>query len=123
MPAPFRKAFIRTSDGGDYQIEDTLRARTHFFHSNLLHVNNAPFSDFNIIFCQNVLIYFERTTQLWIIDQLCERLRVGGLLVLGAGEDFRSVRGDDEWGDPLRVLRAGDAGDAKSLRQGRLAGR
>ena len=42
VPAPFRKAFIRTSDGGDYQIEDTLRARTHFFHSNLLHVNNAP---------------------------------------------------------------------------------
>ncbi|MEH6608281.1 MAG: CheR family methyltransferase [Halioglobus sp.] len=89
VPAPYRKAFIDTADGDGYQIAETLRARTHFFHSNLLHVNNAPFADFNIIFCQNVLIYFERATQLWIIDQLCERLRLGGLLVLGAGEDFR----------------------------------
>ncbi|MFT6957253.1 MAG: type IV pilus assembly protein PilK [Halieaceae bacterium] len=89
VPASYRKAFIHAGDGNDYQIAETLRARTHFFHSNLLHVNNAPFADFNIIFCQNVLIYFERATQLWIIDQLCERLRSGGLLVLGAGEDFR----------------------------------
>ena len=89
IPAPYRKAFIDAGDGDDYQIAETLKARTHFFHSNLLHVNNAPFADFNIIFCQNVLIYFERATQLWIIDQLCERLRSGGLLVLGAGEDFR----------------------------------
>ena len=68
-------------------MTEDIRARTHFFHSNLLHVDSAPFADFNIIFCQNVLIYFERERQRWIIDQLVDRLRVGGLLVLGAGED------------------------------------
>ncbi len=89
VPAPMRKAHIRALADGYYEVDQALRARTHFFHSNLLHVNSAPFSDFNIIFCQNVLIYFERDVQLWIIDQLCERLRTGGLLVLGAGEDVR----------------------------------
>ena len=49
----------------------------------------APFADFNVIFCQNVLIYFEREKQRWIIDQLADRLRNGGLLILGAGEDVR----------------------------------
>ena len=70
-------------------VTPAIRAHTHFFHSNLLHVNSAPFADFNIIFCQNVLIYFERDKQRWIIDQLVDRLREGGLLVLGAGEDVR----------------------------------
>lgn len=88
LPAPYRQKYVRACND-EFLVSDLLKSRTHFFHSNLLHVNSAPFSDFNIIFCQNVLIYFERDTQLWIIDQLCERLRPGGLLVLGAGEDFR----------------------------------
>jgi type IV pilus assembly protein PilK len=69
------------------KVSESIRSRTHFFHSNLLHVDSAPFADFNIIFCQNVLIYFARDRQRWIINQLVNRLRAGGLLILGAGED------------------------------------
>ena len=87
LPSRYRDACMQPVDGGDWEVRECIRSRTHFFHSNLLHVNSAPFSDFNIIFCQNVLIYFEHDTQLWIIDQLVERLQPGGLLVLGAGED------------------------------------
>jgi type IV pilus assembly protein PilK len=78
--------------GGRRKVTEDIRARTHFFHSNLLHVDSAPFADFNIIFCQNTLIYFERDRQRWIIDQLVDRLRVGGLLILGAGEDVTWLR-------------------------------
>jgi len=88
IPAAYRKAFTRGEADGSWSISECIRTRTHFFHSNLLHVNDAPFSDFNIIFCQNVLIYFEHEKQLWIMDQLADRLRPGGLLVLGAGEDM-----------------------------------
>ena len=42
----------------------------------------------------NVLIYFERDKQRWIIDQLVDRLRAGGLLILGAGEDVRWLNPD-----------------------------
>jgi type IV pilus assembly protein PilK len=73
--------------GGRIKVSEDIRSRTHFFHSNLLHVDSAPFADFNVVFCQNVLIYFGREKQRWIIDQLVDRLRVGGLLILGAGED------------------------------------
>ncbi|GAB3283571.1 CheR family methyltransferase [Parahaliea aestuarii] len=88
IPAHFRRAYTRRVNSELWAIADDIRPRCHFFHSNLLHVNDAPFADFNIVFCQNVLIYFEREAQLWIIDQLCDRLRSGGLLVLGAGEDL-----------------------------------
>lgn len=88
IPAAYRRAYTRRVSDQWWSIDDAIRARCHFFHSNLLHVNDAPFADFNVIVCQNVLIYFERDVQLWIIDQLVDRLRDGGLLVLGAGEDL-----------------------------------
>jgi len=87
IPELFRDSCMDHKPGDWRKVKDNIRARTHFFHSNLLHVDSAPFADFNVIFCQNVLIYFGRERQRWIIDQLVERLRVGGLLVLGAGED------------------------------------
>jgi chemotaxis methyl-accepting protein methylase len=43
---------------------------------------------FDVVFCQNVLIYFDRATRLAIINALFARTRMGGLLVLGAGEDI-----------------------------------
>ncbi|MCB1703885.1 MAG: protein-glutamate O-methyltransferase CheR [Halioglobus sp.] len=87
IPAEYCDSYMDDKLGGRRRVTDAIRARTHFFHSNLLHVDSAPFADFNIIFCQNTLIYFERERQRWIIDQLVKRLRVGGLLILGAGED------------------------------------
>lgn len=87
IPIEYRETCMDLKLGGRRRVIADIRTRTHFFHSNLLHVDSAPFGDFNIIFCQNTLIYFERDRQRWIIDQLVDRLRVGGLLVLGAGED------------------------------------
>ena len=89
IPEMYRQQFLQSTHDGDWEISADIRARTHFFHSNLLHINSAPFADFNIIFCQNVLIYFEREKQRWIIDQLVDRLKPGGLLILGAGEDVQ----------------------------------
>ena len=86
--------YVNSLGEGEFSIDEELLVRTHLFHSNLLHVNSAPFADFNVIFCQNVLIYFDQETRFWVIDQLVERLRHGGLLILGAGEDSR-------WSHPL----------------------
>lgn len=87
IPDVYQNNYMDYKLGGRRKVTDSIRARTHFFHSNLLHLDSAPFADFNIIFCQNVLIYFSRERQRWIIDQLVDRLRIGGLLILGAGED------------------------------------
>jgi chemotaxis methyl-accepting protein methylase len=87
VPDRYRDTFIERVDEDEWQVSESIQSRTHFFQSNLLHVNSAPYSEFDVIFCQNVLIYFEHDVQLWIIDQLADRLTAGGLLVLGAGED------------------------------------
>ncbi len=88
IPLAYRSRYIRCEDKDQYWVCDRIFNRISFFHSNLMHVENAPFAKFDIVFCQNVLIYFDRETRLHIIDQLLTRTRAGGLLVLGAGEDI-----------------------------------
>jgi len=85
----FQSPYLNKVDNEQWQISKNIRSRTDFFHSNLMEVDRAFFSDFNIITCQNVLIYFERKKRQWIIDQLVDRLSVGGLLILGPGEDVQ----------------------------------
>ncbi len=40
----------------------------------------------NIIFCQNVMIYFKKWRRKEILNRLIERLAPGGMLILGQGE-------------------------------------
>ena len=47
---------------------------------------DVPFRKLQVIFCQNVLIYFRQFDRRDILDALVQRLDWGGLLVLGPGE-------------------------------------
>ena len=86
IPRASRTKHLSPAPFTGWKVSADIQARAQFFHSNLLHVCDTPFTDFSVIFCQNVLIYFDRDQQHWILDQLIERLRPGGLLLLGAGE-------------------------------------
>ena len=87
LPETYRKSYLEPLDGDQWQITENIRSRTDFVQNNLMHIDSSVFTGLDIIFCQNVLIYFERNKQQWIINQLVERLNAGGLLILGAGED------------------------------------
>ena len=73
---------------GDWmtRVTSDLRNRVRFGTSNLQHVDQCPYRGQDVIFCQNVLIYFRQDTVSRILDQFVDRLNPGGLLVLGAGE-------------------------------------
>jgi type IV pilus assembly protein PilK len=53
---------------------------------NVLDLGQAPMSGLDVIFCQNLLIYFRRWRRRDILNRLAERLAPGGLLVIGVGE-------------------------------------
>ena len=53
---------------------------------NVLELAKAPISGMDVIFCQNLLIYFRRWRRREILNRLAERLAPGGLMVLGVGE-------------------------------------
>jgi len=70
----------------DWQIVDRLRERVFFHRFNLMDTGSVPFRKLQVIFCQNVLIYFRQFDRRDILDALVQRLDRGGLLVLGPGE-------------------------------------
>jgi chemotaxis protein methyltransferase CheR len=65
------------------RVNSELRSLVNFRHFNLLSSDYASFGMFDIIFCRNVLIYFERAIQYKIISKLCGQLNTGGYLFLG----------------------------------------
>ena len=69
-----------------WQITDDLKPYVFFRQFNLMNVVSAPFRKLNIIFCQNVLIYFKKFDRRDILNALVKCLDVGGILVLGPGE-------------------------------------
>jgi len=86
LPEVFRQTYFKVIDEDHYEVVASLRERVCFTRLNLLHLAKATLGMMDIIFCQNVLIYFKRQQRRQILDQLIEHLRPGGILVLGAGE-------------------------------------
>ena len=89
VPEPMRRAY--TMDAIDrhrreFRIVPELRARVKFRPLNLLDQHLEAAQDFHVIFCRNVLIYFEKATQRAVTSRLIEHLRPGGYLILGHSE-------------------------------------
>jgi len=72
--------------GNQYQVTDELKERVCFIRMNVLDLDKLPLKDFDVIYCQNVLIYFRRWRRKEIANYLADRLVPGGLLVFGTGE-------------------------------------
>ncbi len=86
LPEPFIGRYFHRLEGQRYQVKEALRQRVCFTRLNLLNLKASPLRELDVIYCQNVLIYFKKPQRLRLLDELIGRLRPGGLLVLGAGE-------------------------------------
>ncbi|MEX2474133.1 protein-glutamate O-methyltransferase CheR [Marinobacter sp.] len=86
MNEDLKARYFRPAERNSIEIVDSIRERVCFTRLNVLDLNQAPMHGMNIIFCQNLLIYFRRWRRREIIKRLAERLAPGGLLVLGQGE-------------------------------------
>jgi chemotaxis protein methyltransferase CheR len=67
------------------QYRKKLQFRRINFIDNNYGLNKA---DYDVIFCRNVLIYFDRETQESVIVKFCSHLKPGGLLFLGHSESI-----------------------------------
>jgi chemotaxis protein methyltransferase CheR len=83
MDAYFRKV------GEGYAVSDEIRRLVAFDYHNLMNENGER--DFDIIFCRNVLIYFDEPTQKKVIDRFEKALVPGGYLFLGHSESLQSI--------------------------------
>ncbi|WP_111642083.1 CheR family methyltransferase [Marinimicrobium alkaliphilum] len=81
-----RERYVHEVEPGVYQVDVSLRERICFTHGNLMAIQTMPPVKQDVIFCQNLLIYFRRWLRRDILNACVERLKPGGLLVVGLGE-------------------------------------
>jgi chemotaxis protein methyltransferase CheR len=89
-PDSIRRYFMRPRDERrrELRVVPELRRRAHFMRLNLMDPSYAVDRDVDVIFCRNVLIYFDRPTQQKVVERLCSHLRPGGYFMVGHSESM-----------------------------------
>jgi chemotaxis protein methyltransferase CheR len=82
-PDSLNRYFGRTEMG--WRINDPLRRLVEFRRWNLMD-DLRPLGTFDLVFCRNVLIYFDMDIKRKVLDAIWDRLAPGGLLYLGGSE-------------------------------------
>ena len=86
IPSEYSEQYCELLDADSFRIRESLRKRVGFSQFNLLDAISASMKRLDLIFCQNVLIYFARERRRDLLATLANLLKPGGLLVLGPGE-------------------------------------
>jgi chemotaxis protein methyltransferase CheR len=71
-----------------YMFTPEFESKINFTEYNLVKSKHTPGTSFDVIFLRNVLIYFEKDVISFIIKQLYNYLKPGGLLILGLAESI-----------------------------------
>jgi chemotaxis protein methyltransferase CheR len=74
-----------TQVGELWQLNAEIRAMVQHRQLNLLQ-DFSHLGTFDVIFCRNVLIYFDQDTKIGIFDRMAKVLEPDGVLALGAAE-------------------------------------
>jgi chemotaxis protein methyltransferase CheR len=81
-----------TQVGEQWQIAQSLRDKVTFKPFNLLSEFGA-LGQFDVIYCRNVLIYFDQETKIAVLNRLARVTPADGFLVLGAAETVVGLTG------------------------------
>ncbi len=89
-----RRYLLRSKTPGrrEVRIVPTLRSKLKFARLNLMDETYPVDRDMSLIFCRNILIYFNKETQAQVLTRLCDHLRPGGYLFLGHSESVAGVK-------------------------------
>jgi chemotaxis protein methyltransferase CheR len=96
VPADYKpKYFLRGRDAqsGLYKVRPELRSQITFRRINLLDEEWPIRSEtrFDIIFCRNVIIYFDKPTQKRLFARFAQKLKPGGYLFIGHSESLHGI--------------------------------
>jgi len=78
--------------GNSYQISDTLREAVEFTRVNLSErADTRPYRNFDVVFCRNLLIYFDDVSRKAAAETFFDALRPGGFICLGHSESMSRI--------------------------------
>lgn len=99
LPRYFQKGI--GDSAGKYRVKDVLVRQIKFHRLNLLQPQYPVAANQHVIFCRNVMIYFDAPTQQELVLKLVNQLAPGGYLVVGHSESLLGIK------HPLKTIKPG----------------
>jgi chemotaxis protein methyltransferase CheR len=91
MPVQYLKKYFKQIDGM-YELNLDIKTMATFKNANLFDNNEMMYlNNFDIIFCANVLIYFDNNSKIKVVNQLYKSLNKGGYLFIGFSETLHGI--------------------------------
>jgi chemotaxis protein methyltransferase CheR len=118
VPEPMRRAYLLRGKGeseGFYKVKPELAQRIEFERFNMI----EPFRDrglFHVIFCRNVMMYFDKGTQQDVVQRMTACLERGGYLLVGHSESLTGVEHALEYVRPATYRNQKPGGGSKPWR-------
>lgn len=88
LPARWKKLYFQRVDADRYTVNERIKQEVIFRRFNLV---NRPFpfkKKFHVIFCRNVMIYFDAPTKQTLVERFCSIIDSGGYLFVGQSESL-----------------------------------
>jgi chemotaxis protein methyltransferase CheR len=95
VPSGLQQKYVmmpRDKTRGEVRISPKLRSKVGFARLNLMDVNYPVGEAMHMVFCRNVLIYFDKPTQAKVLTRLCDQLLPGGYLFVGHSESVAGIQ-------------------------------
>ena len=94
VPEKYLKRYFSEKTGG-YQIQDELRQHIRFDYHNLK--NDSGLRNLDVVFCRNVLIYFDEAAQKAVVEKFWEALAPRSFLFIGHSESLFGMKTNFEF--------------------------
>jgi len=94
IPYDLKRKYMLRSKNKDEKLvrfKPEIRSRVHFGRNNLKSEKYAIPAPVDIVFCRNVIIYFDTKTQEEILRKICACLKPGGFLFMGHSESIHGM--------------------------------
>lgn len=92
LPQPVVQKYFATDDSVTWRIVDELRGSVSFTEANIVDRGSTkPHGQFDVVFCRNVLIYFDDLARRTAAENLFENLLPGGFICLGHTESMSRI--------------------------------
>lgn len=92
LPKPLHGRYFHGGPGGGYRILDTLRGSIEFTRVNVSdRAQVLGHGSFDVIFCRNMLIYFDDTSRREAAENMHDCLEPGGYICLGHSESMSRI--------------------------------
>lgn len=91
VPEPYLKKYFR-SNGWTQELDTSVKSVVRFMNINLIDAGKMrAMQGMDVVFCRNVLIYFDDKAKQKAVSQLYDSLRPGGFLFVGSAESLHNV--------------------------------